>query len=140
MNLSNILKEQHITQPVEHKPRFTEDGHYYWLKGETIKLTWDVDGDIKNDADNTYVDVVKFMEDKTVKVKMFDYMGQKIREWTLDRPGIKIEILIDNNDKIDDYFARDLSTGTYQFSITVCNHFGMVLELVKRSDCIVEVR
>jgi site-specific recombinase XerD len=40
---------------------------------------------VKNDADNTYVNAEKFMKDKTVKVRMFDYMGRIIKEWSLYR-------------------------------------------------------
>lgn len=140
MNLADILKDSHIIQATIHKPRCTEDGHYYWMKGETIKLTWDIDGDVKNDADNTYVDAEEFMEGKSVRIKMFDYMGRKIKEWTIQNPGTTVEILIDNDEEKGDFFARDLSTGTYQISVAVYNNIGMVLELVRRTDCIVEVR
>lgn len=140
MNISNILNEKHIVQPDKNKPRCTEAGHFYWLKGETIKMTWDIDGDVKNEADNTFVNAKKFMEDKSVEVSMYDYMGRKIKEWKLERPGTTISILIENDEKKGDFFARDLLSGTYQICIIVYSHIGMVLELVKRSDCIIEVR
>lgn len=140
MNLEDILKDSHITEPISHKPRCTPDGNYYWLKGETIKLTWDVDGDVKNIADDTFIEAEKFMEDKTVRVRMFDYMGKQIKEWSLENPGTTIEIEIRNDEENGDFFARDLKTGTYQISVTVYGPLGMVLELVQRADCIVEVR
>lgn len=134
MNLNDILAEKHITEPKVTKPRYQEDGGIFWYKGETVKLAWDIDGDIKNTEDNTYVLASKFMENKTVVVKMFNYMGQVVKEWKLENPGTRVEILVDGD------FAKELKTGTYQIAISVYNLVGLVHELVSREDCIVEVR
>jgi hypothetical protein len=140
MNLNEVLTDKHITQRLYQKPRMTDEGGYYWFKGETVKLTFDVFGDVKNDLDNTYVDAAKFMEDKDVTVTMYDYMGRVIRDWYIERPGTTIDVLIENNEESNDFFARDISTGTYQLSITAHNTIGMSLEIVNRLSCVLEVR
>lgn len=140
MNLSDIFKDEHITQPTSRSPRCTEDGNYYWFKGETIRMVWDIAGDVLNTANNTYIAAADFMADKTVVVRMFNYMGKEIKKWTLENPGTTIEVEIGDDEATENYFARDLSTGTYQFGVEIKSLSGMSIELVNRADCSVEVR
>jgi hypothetical protein len=140
MNLSNILNDTHITEPEAKKPRYADNGHFYWIKGESIKLIWTIDGDVKNGEDNTYITAAEFLREKIVKVKMFNYMGNDIKEWKIEEPTTTIEILINDNPETGDLFSSNLATGTYRISVGIYDGLGLITEIVTKDDCIIEVK
>lgn len=140
MDINDIFKERHITHPPHTKPRCTKEGVQYWYKGEVIKLTWDIDGDIKNRETDQFIAADQFMADKTVKITMYNYMGKVVKEWTIENAGTRLEIYIKNDEEKGDYFARDLAVGTYQMAVSIYSKLGLVMELIKRDECVFEVR
>lgn len=135
MKLGDIFQEQHVTERECKPPRMRDDGKgYYWYKGESIKLIWDVTGDVLNDETQETIPADEFFVGKTVKVKMFNFLGKKVHEWEIDNPTATIDVVIDEE------LAEELLTGTYTFSVTIYNNIGLVYELVSRSDNEFEIR
>lgn len=130
MNLNEIFQKKQITENKNKVPRQKEDGGYFWYKGETIKLVWDIEGDcLVTDAGTgieTYISAENFMEDKEVKVKLFNNMGKKVKEWILNGVGTAISV------EIDEGLSNELPTGTYTCSVGIYSPIGMVLEVVSR--------
>lgn len=130
-----IPEEERITDRDCDPPREEDDGKgFYWYRGETVELVWDITGDVLNDETQEVIPAADFLLDKTVKVKMFNFIGRKIHEWDIQNPTTEIKIAI------DDELAAELKTGTYKFTITIYNSIGMVCEVFSKSDADFEIR
>lgn len=117
---------------------------YFWYYGETIRLKFDIEGEITIDqqvnGNNIYTTVVEYLQDKIAKVKIYNFRYEEI--YSKDLPATNI--VVDFDHETSKKFIR----GTYYLTLSIMSEDGMICINVplivgndgETRDCVITVR
>ena len=112
---------------------------YFWYYGETINLTFSIEGEITtdetdNENDPIYLNIGEYLDGKQAQIKIYNFRYEEIYSKTL--PAQEKVVL-----EIDSETSKKFIKGTYYLTLYIIDEGAIVyIPLIDNQDCVITVR
>lgn len=150
-NCNNQIESVSPNKPFEIKDMNGQVTGYFWYQGNTLDLSWDIDGVILTDEPNSYIDVSSYIQSCELICKIYNFRREIIVKASTNKNKLSncypLELYADKTNQlatcvlhIDPEISQKLPKGTYTVSLTAIHPSGFDETLFDGSSCKFEVK